>query len=386
MSQTTDKSQKTEQPTAKKLRDAKRDGDVLQSKELGTAIVMIGGTAWLALAGPWFIDACFELFTAGLSLGASDIRHFDPASHAWRLLRAIMLPLFSLFLLTLIAAIAGPALLGSLGFRKKSMAFKGSKMNPLSGLKRMFGTHGLVELAKALAKAFLLGGIGFWILAGDLQETLALGSTGLRSGLTIIGDKIVIAIFCMSAGLAAIAAIDVPIQHIRRKNRLKMSKQEIKDELKQTEGSPEIKQARRDRQQQILTGSARKAVTEATVILTNPTHFSVALRYRPGLDAAPVVVARGRDDIALAIRNLAKDENVPTLEYPQLTRAIYFTSRAGQTISEDLFVAVAAILAFVMNIEKALAEGMPQPDVRVPDDKQFDADGRKKNGMPDSNS
>lgn len=377
MSQSTDKSQKTEQPTPKKLRDAARDGDVLQSKELGTAIVMVCGAVWLALAGPWFIEACFELFTSGLRLDNSDIRGFDPAAQAWRLIQSILLPLFSLFAITLIGAIAGPASLGSLGFRSKSMAFKGNKMNPLKGLKRMFGTHGLIELGKAMAKALLLGSIGLWIVAGDLHSVLSLGSVQLRPGIGIVGDRVVVAMLLLSLGLVVIALIDVPIQFIRRKNRLKMSKQDIKDEMKQTEGSPEMKQARRERQHQILSGSARTAVSEATVVLTNPTHFAVALRYRPGSDAAPVVVARGRDEIALAIRDLAGDKGVPTLEYPQLTRAIYFTSRAGQTIAEDLFVAVAAILAFAMNIEKALADGIEKPDVTVPEAKQFDSEGNR---------
>jgi flagellar biosynthetic protein FlhB len=138
-----------------------------------------------------------------------------------------------------------------------------------------------------------------------------------------------------------------------------------------------MKATRRARQQQMLTGSARKAVTEATVILTNPTHFAVALRYRPGIDFAPVVAARGRDEVALSIKALAKAQGVPCLEYPQLTRAIYFTSRAGRTISEDLYVAVAAILAFVFQLERALADGVPQPSVDVPEGKRFDENGHQ---------
>jgi len=376
MSQTTDKSQKTEQPTPKKLRDAARDGDVLQSKEFATAIVMTCGAAWLALAGPWLIDACRDLFTSGLRLELSDMRNFDPAQQAWRLAQAILGPLFSLFALTIIAAIAGPALLGSLGFRAKAAAFKANKMNPGKGLKRMFGTHGLVELGKAIAKACLLGSIGVWIIAGDLPLMLSMGSADLNAAIAAAGEKIFIAMLLLSAGLLAIAGIDVPIQFIRRKGRLKMSLQEIKDEMKQTDGAPEMKQARRQRQFEILNNSARVAVQEATVILTNPTHFAVALRYRPGTDAAPMVVARGCDDIAHAIRDLAKEKSVPVLDYPQLTRAIYFTSRAGNSIAEDLYIAVAAILAFVLNIEQALADGVAPPAVTVPKAKRYDPDGR----------
>jgi flagellar biosynthesis protein FlhB len=177
-------------------------------------------------------------------------------------------------------------------------------------------------------------------------------------------------------GLAILAGIDVPIQFIRRNARLKMSKQQIKEELRQSEGAPELKAHLRQRQHEVHMGSARKALSEATVVLVNPTHFSIALRYRPGVDPAPVVVARGRGETALAIRKLASEKAVPILEYPQLTRAIYFTSRAGQTISEDLYLAVATILTFVFNIERAIADGTPQPVVDVPEVKRFDADGR----------
>ncbi len=377
MSETSDKSQKTEQPTPKRLRDAARDGDILQSKELGTAVVMMGGAAWLALAGPWFITSCFEMITAGLQFEAGDLKHFDPAGKAWELIQAIMIPMISLFAVTVLAAITGPAMLGSLGWRGKAMMFKGSKLNPISGLKRMFGTHGLVELGKAIAKAILLGAIGYWLLTRDLDGFFALGQSDVRPALAIAGGDITFALLCLSVGLFLIAGIDVPIQIIRRTAKLRMTKQEVKDELRQTDGAPEMKQARRERQHEMLTGSARKAVTEATVILTNPTHFAVALRYRQGIDAAPVVVARGRGDVALAIRSLAANEDVPTLEYPQLARAIYFTSRAGQAIAEDLYLCVAAILAFAMNLEQALAEGMKKPDIAIPETKKFDEDGKK---------
>jgi len=158
-----------------------------------------------------------------------------------------------------------------------------------------------------------------------------------------------------------------------------MTKQEVKDEAKQTEGSPEMRAAIRRRQQETIKGSARGAIAEATVVLTNPTHFAVALRYRPGFDAAPIVVARGRGATAEAIKELAAEQDVPMLRYPELTRAIYYTTRAGQIIREDLYIAVATVLAFVFNIETALAEGVTQPTVDVPRDVRFDEDGRKAN-------
>ena len=155
-----------------------------------------------------------------------------------------------------------------------------------------------------------------------------------------------------------------------------MSKQDVKDENKQTEGSPELKGAIRRRQMETARRSARSAVAEASVVLTNPTHFAIALRYRPAEDAAPVVVARGRGATADAIRALAAEHKVPMLSYPQLARALYFTTRAGQLIREDLYIAVATILAFVFNIDRAMAEGRTQPVVEVPGEVRFDENGK----------
>jgi flagellar biosynthesis protein FlhB len=164
---------------------------------------------------------------------------------------------------------------------------------------------------------------------------------------------------------------------LRRNTRLRMTKHEVKEETRQSEGSPELKQAIRQKQYALLSGSARKAVSEASVILTNPTHFAVALRYVQGKDFAPIVVARGRGEMAQAIKALATESKVPTLEYPKLARAIYFTARSGQPVAEDLYIAVATILAFVFNIEKAIADGIQQPKIVVPLEKTFDENGKK---------
>lgn len=378
MADTPDRDQKTETPTPKKLSDAAREGNILQSKELATAIVMLAGAGWFALAGPAFFEASLSLIKNGLTLRAQDHQLFDPATAALRLAQGIMLPLAGLLLLTLLATFATPALLGSLGFRGKAMAFKGNRINPATGLKRMFGMQGLIELGKSLAKAGVLGALGYWLIAGDLPKILGLGAQEIAPALYSIGSSVTRALLWLSAGLLAIAVIDVPIQRQRRNADLRMTRQEVKEELRQSDGAPEMKQARRQRAHEMLAGSARKAVEEATVILTNPTHFAIALRYRPGIDAAPVVAARGRGEVALAIRALAKEKQVPTLEYPQLTRAIYFTTRAGHVIAEDLYIAVATILAFVFNIERAMAEGVAPPSVEVPVARQFDEHGRRR--------
>ncbi len=369
--------QKTEQPTPKKLSDSAREGDVLMSRELATALMMLAAAGWIVAAGGWFVQSAGDLLRRGLTLTASDVADFAPAEALMRNGTEILLPLASLFALALGAAVAGPALLGSFGWRGKALHFKGNRMNPMTGLKRMFGLQGATELGKALAKVLLLGTIGYWLVKGSLPAIMTMASTDLLAAIGLAGQAIGHAMLVLAGGLVVIAMIDVPVQWLQRNKRLMMSKQEIKEEMRQSDGAPELKQAQRQRAHDILSGSARKAVSDATVVLTNPTHFSVALRYRPGVDAAPVVVARGRGDVALSIRELARGANVPLLEYPQLTRAIYFTARAGRVIPDELFVAVATVLAFVFQLERMVAEGHGQPVVDVPPTHRFDPDGRR---------
>jgi flagellar biosynthesis protein FlhB len=377
VSEAPDKDQQTEAPTAKRKADAVKEGDVLSSKELATAIMMLAGAAWLAALGGWFFSASKALLKGGLALDLSNPDRFEPLDAIAAPLVEMALPFAGLLALSVIAALAAPAMLGSLGMRSKSMAFKGSRINPLAGLKRMFGMQGLIELFKATAKVAALGYAGYWIIASDIASMPGLAATDPAGAVGRIGDKLAMTVIVLSVGLVLIAGIDVPVQWFRRNQRLRMSKQQMKEELRQSDGAPELKQALRARQQEVLMSSARKGMADASVVLTNPTHFAVALRYRPGLDAAPVVVARGRGDVALAIKALAKENHVPSLEYPQLTRAIYFTTRTGRTVSEDLYIAVATILAFVFRLENALASEAVRPVVEVPAAKRFDADGRR---------
>ena len=376
MADTPDNDQKTELPTAKRQREAAEKGDVLQSRELGTALVVLAGAAWLALAGPWMMGACEQVVRQGLRFDAASIEHFEPLAAVTSLAALIVAPLAVLFLLTLVAAIGTPAMLGSLGFRWSAIAPQPAKLNPLSGIKRIFGVQGLIELGKSLAKVILLGAVAWWLLAGRMATLTTLGRQDIVPALASLGHIFTFAILVMALALAAIAGVDVPAQLLQRGARLRMTKQEIKDEYKQTEGSPENKAAQKRRMHENLSGSARKAVKEASVILTNPTHFAVALRYRPGFDVAPIVVARGKDATALAIRELAEENAIPVLSYPQLARAIYFTARAGDIIREDLYLAVATILAFVFNLDRAMAEGIVQPRIEVPPEARFDENGQ----------
>jgi flagellar biosynthesis protein FlhB len=372
-----DRDQKTESPTPKRRTEAIRNGDSLQSRDLGAALVLAAGAGWLIIFGSQFASGCVALLTQGLSFRKEALLQFEAASPLLLLLSNVAIPLLSLFGFTLLGSIAGPIILGSAGFRSSAILFKASRINPFAGLKRIFGMQGWVELGKSLLKALLLGLCGFWTVNEGLRTLFDAKQTAFSLPIISLGTQIRDLFLILTVGMAVIACIDVPIQIFVRNARLRMTKHEIKEEMRQSEGSPELKQAVRQRQAALLSGSARKAVTEATLILTNPTHFAVALRYVPGRDFAPMVVARGRGETALAIKVMAQEARVPILEYPKLTRALYFTARAGQPISEDLYVAVATILAFVLNLDRSMAERKTRPDVSVPVDKDFDETGRR---------
>lgn len=376
MSEAPDKDQQTQAPTQKRKDDAVKEGDVLASKELATALMMAAGAAWMIGLGAWFFSASKALLKGGLSLDLSDPDNFQPLDALVGPMTQIALPLAGLMLLSVIAALAAPAMLGSLGMRGKAMAPKASRISPIAGLKRMFGMQGLIELFKATAKVVVLGYAGYWVIAREVESLPGLAAADPAAAVGVIGGKLVFTIAILTAGLLLIALVDVPIQWFQRLKRLRMTLQQLKEEMRQTEGAPELKQAIRAKQMEASMSSARKGMEDANVVLTNPTHFAVALRYRPGTDAAPVVVARGRGEVAQAIKAIAAEKGVVTLEYPQLTRALYFTTKTGKTVSEDLYVAVAAILAFVFRLESAFAHNVQKPVVEVPAAKRFDQDGR----------
>lgn len=367
--------EKTEAPTAKRKQEAADQGDILRSREFGTALVVLIGCGWLSMAGPSLIGACKAIMAASFQFGRGDVEDFEPMrplmEAGWKLVPSIG----SLFAVTLVAAVLSQAGLGSLRFNGGLLAPKASRMNPASGLKRIVGPHGWIELVKSLLKVTLLGAIGCYMLWSTAKMTVGLDATDIDSALGSMGGKLMGILFAMAGGLVLIAAIDVPVQLVRLLKKLRMSKQAIKDENKETEGSPEAKGAIRQRQREIFKRSMRKSVAEAHVVLTNPTHFAVALRYDRDNDQVPVVVAKGRGVTALAIRELAAEARVPVLEYPAIARAIYYTSREGQEVRDDLYVAIATILAFVfgLNVE---AGGSPPP-VAVPETARFDENGAK---------
>lgn len=354
--------EKTEAPTPKKLREAAERGEVWQSRELGTAMVTLGGVAALWLGGAALVAACAGVLRFGLSMRAD--RAVDLA-----MLRPLIRPLAVFAGLVLAGGVAGPLLLGP-RWSGQAVVPKASRLDPLAGLRRIAGSQGLFELCKAVAKAAVLGATGWWAVGGALGLAGA-PATALGGAAAAAGMLLRMLAGCTLA-LLVIAALDVPWQRSRWLAKLRMTRQEVRDEARESDGNPETKAAQRRMARAAARQALRPAMAEATVVTVNPSEFAVALRYIPGRDAAPVIVARGRDVIAAAIRDLAAERQVPVLRYPQLTRAIFFTGRIGQPIRDDLYGAVAAVLAYVFTVDAEAA----MPEVAVPAGARFDEFGR----------
>ncbi|MFM9936880.1 MAG: flagellar biosynthesis protein FlhB [Novosphingobium sp.] len=366
--------EKTFAPTEKRRKDAAENGDVIRPRELGTAIGVMGGAAWLQFAGPWLLDTMARTTRAGLTWDRASLDHFDAALLMRSALITTLPPVLALGGMLMLAALVSQLGLGEGRWVVGNLAPKASRLNPMSGLARMFGPQGWIELAKGLAKLGLLGTIAFVWIKGRLAGLVGLGSGDLAAQLAFGWNALLAMLFALGGGLTVIALVDFPVQWLRRMMRLKMSLQDLKDESKESEGSPERKAAIRNRQRQIAMGGMQQAMREAQFVITNPTHFSVALSYDPEKAPAPVVLAKGRGEKALAMRELAAQLSVPVLSSPALARSVYFTTRENQMIREELYGAVAAILAFVLALKRG--DAPPDPQVTVPTELRFDTEGR----------
>ena len=367
--------EKTLAPTEKRKRDAALKGDVLRSRDLATAVAMLAGAFWLKFAGPWLMAALIAGTRHGLSWDRSAIDQFDPGSAIIALTLGVLPPLIVLAGSVLVAVLLvqlGPSHGRWVGANALP---KASRLNPLNGLTRMFGAAGWIEAAKGLAKVAVLGVLAWSWARGHVPALLSLGRRAeLSSALGEAWSALTGLLVLLSIGLLGIAMADWPIQWLRRTARLRMSQQEMRDEHKESDGSPERKAAQRQRARQYATGAVAKAMQQAQFVLTNPTHFAVAMAYDPLKAGAPIVLAKGRGDKALAMKDLAAELKVPTLEYPALARSVYFTTRENQVIREELYAAVAAVLAFVFSLRRG--ETPPRPAIEVPLALRFDAEGR----------
>ncbi len=360
--------EKTEQPTGKRLEDARQKGQVPRSKELTTVMVLVASAIALFFMGSSLIEDLAAVMNESFVLTQKQI--FDPMAmvhHFMHMIEIISFDLGIFLAVTVIAALAAPALIGGWNFSTQAMAFKPEKMDPIKGLKRVFGPQGLVELAKALGKFILIGAISTAILWGIRDQLLTLGSQEVNVAMTDLGYLTLWVFLAITASLILIALIDVPFQLWNHNRQLRMTKQEVKDEMKQTDGNPEVKGRIRRMQIQMSQQRMMQDIPSADVVITNPTHYAVALRYDQSRPGAPIVVAKGADLISQQIRLVAQNNEVPILAAPPLTRAVYYSTEIGDEIPSGLYIAVAQVLAFVFQLRRYRKQGGKKPHLNAED-------------------
>lgn len=357
-----DDHERTEQPTQKRLDEARKKGQVPRSPELSAAAVVLTVGAGLHFLGGYMGTQLNGLMTASLSLTREQVVDeslmiptlISEAGHA-------LLTCAPIMGLTVVAALLAPMLLGGWNLSFEALIPDFSRLNPMNGVGRMFSLRSGVDLAKAFAKFILLALVAIFILRQKSGELMGLGMEPTRAGIAHAISLTGYAFLMLAGTLGLIAAMDVPWQLFQHNKRLRMTKQEVREEMKESEGSPEIKGRIRSMQREIARRRMMQEVPKADVVITNPTHFAVALRYDDKRMRAPVVVAKGADVIAARIREVATESQVPIFEAPPLARALYKSVELGGEIPATLYVAVAQVLTYIYQLKTARRDGMAAP-------------------------
>lgn len=369
---------KTEDPTDKRKKDAREKGEIARSKELNTVAVTLAGAGGLLVFGGALAETLMELMRINFTLSREVL--IDERSMGIFLLASGKMAILAtqpVLLVLLLAAIIGPISLGGFLFAGSSLAPKFSRMNPMSGIKRMFSMHALTELLKALAKFFVILMVALVVLSSDRDDLIAIAHEPLEQAVIHSVQVVGWSALWMAAGLLLIAAVDAPLQLWQAHNKLLMTKQEVRDEYKDSEGRPEVKQRIRQTQREMSQRRMMAAIPEADVVITNPTHYAVALKYDPEKGGAPLLLAKGTDFIALKIREIAGEHKIQILESAALARSIYYSTELEEEIPAGLYLAVAQVLAYVFQVRQYRAgKGKaPEPlkDVPIPPDLRRDS-------------
>lgn len=345
--------ERTEEASQKKLGDARNKGDVPRSRELNTVAMLIASLVGLLIFGRDSVLAYREMAAGRFDLERADLFGDEALLNGFHdpLMSCIWIAapfLCVMFLSTLI----GPLFMSGWMLTFSSLKIEASKLSPLAGLKRMVGIQGLVELLKAVAKVVLLGSIGVFAMKAQLDDYLSLGDMPISDAVAKAFGLLFVLGISMIVAMILIAALDVPYQRWSHAKKLRMTKQEVREESKETNGNPEVKAKVRQLQQSVAQRRMLLDVPTADVIVVNPTHYSVALRYSDG-ESAPVVVAKGVDHMAMRIREIAGHSKIPTFSAPELTRALYRHAEVGNSIPTELYLAVAQVLAYVFQFKQA---------------------------------
>ena len=366
--------ERTEQATERRLEQAREQGQIARSRELANLGLLLSGALGLLAFGPRTVSGLADLMRRAVSLDRTAVD-----SGPGELLTALESAAFEALVLILpllavlmVAALISPLALGGWSLSSEAIAFKPERLDPVRGLRRLISLNGLAELAKALAKFLVLGTAAGLILWTEMDRLLALGRQPLAPALAEAAEILGTAFLVLCAALALIAAVDVPYQFWQHRHRLRMSRQELKEEYKETEGKPEVKSRIRNLQREMARRRMMQEVPKADVVVTNPTHYAVALRYAAEAMTAPRVVAKGADLLAERIRTLASEHGVPLVGAPPLARALYHNTRLNQEIPAGLYLAVAQVLAYVFALQRYRKQGgqapAPPADLPIPDE------------------
>ena len=365
--------EKTEEPSAKRLKESREKGQVPRSKELNTMMLLMGSAAGFLFMGDSVLGGIKNIMQRGLSI--KNAQAITPEGILQVFSDTALQSLFiiaPLFLLFTVVVMLTPLGIGGWSFSMKAVSFKLEKIDPIKGFGRIFALKGLMELVKVLAKFALVASISAAIVWSLIEELLGLGNEPLEAAIIHVAKLCGWSFLACSSALILVAMIDVPFQLWQHTKQLKMTKQEIKDENKETEGRPEVKSRIRALQQEISQRRMMEAVPTADVILTNPTHYAVALKYDQASNGAPVVVAKGADLIAANIRAVAEQNGVAIVSAPPLARALYASTEIDQEIPAGLYVAVATILTYVYQLNTMNEYGGVAPekpvDLPIPDE------------------
>jgi len=348
--------EKTEEPTAKKRSDAKKEGQVPRSKELNTSIVLMVSALALLGMGKSMGDGMANIMKSRLTVDRTQL--FGKADVIVGQFADALYSMFALFvpfmLVLLLAVLLTPVLMGGWAFSIKAAKPKWSRVSPMKGLKRIFSVKGLMELVKSALKVTLVAGVAailIWNWSGDL---LSLGRLDYKLAIYLGMEFVGWLFLLLGVATLLIAVIDVPFQIFQHTKQLKMTKQEVRDENKQTEGNPELKARVRQAQHDMAMNRMIEAIPKADVIVTNPTHYAVAIKYDEDKGGAPILLAKGVELIALKIREIAKSNGITMFEAPPLARALYYSTEVTEEIPEGLYYAVAQILAYVYQLNAAI--------------------------------
>lgn len=348
--------ERTEQASSRRLEQAREDGNVPQSRELMAFMVLATGAMSFWILGGWLTQRTATLLRDGLSFSREAA--FDTsvmAASALSLTSDAFVLTAPVFLLAIAAAIATPMMIGGWVFSPKVFQLDFSRMDPVKGIARMFSLQSIAELVKAVLKAMLIGAVLYWLVRTQQDKLFAMLSQPIETGLISFSQIVLYSFIALIAGLALIAAIDVPFQLWQYHDRLKMTLAELKQESKESEGDPHLKARIRSQQRELARGRMMSEVPKADVVVTNPSHFAVALKYDSAASGAPIVVAKGMNLIAQRIREVAAENKVPLLEAPPLARALYRHTEIGDQIPAPLYAAVAEVMAWVYQLNQFIA-------------------------------